>query len=196
MLFLPLQPGVLIVRRLPKASRRQTASTFCFLLEEVVRDNSPPFWERLLSFAPRCLFSLSRGGKWWSLASQLNKQIAFEAGPPDSLLCQFQCRHQCLSPSSSSLVDLLRMAVSQRLEEGDFRGAIRIASSDSNIAIPSSAILQALRNKHPPSPVDFNPPSDFSTVDHVCVSEVEVSGAIYSFPCGSAGGFMGSSLSI
>ena len=67
------------------------------------------------------------------------------------------------------------------------RGAIRIASSDSSIAVPSSVTLQALRDKHPPSPVDFNPP-DFPTVDHVCVSEVEVSGAICSFPCGSTEG--------
>ena len=186
--FLPLQPGVPIVRRLPKASRRQAASSFRSLLEEVVRDNSLPSWERLLSFAPRCLFSPSRGGKRWSLATQLNKQIASEAGPPVSLLRQFQRRCQRLPPSSSSSVDRLRSVVSQRLEEGDFRGAIRIASSDSSIAVPSSVTLQALRDKHPPSPVDFNPPSDFPTVDHVCVSEVEVSSAICSFPCGSAGG--------
>ena len=127
--FLPLQPGVPIVRCLPTASRRQAASSFRSLLEEVVRDNSPPSWERLLSFAPRCLFSPSRGGKRWSLATQLNKQIASEAGPPVSLLRQFQHRCQRLPPSSSSLVDRLRSVVSQRLEEGDFRGAIRIASS-------------------------------------------------------------------
>lgn len=112
-----------IFRQLPKPSRRPATSAFCSLLEEVVKENSVQSWQRLLSFAPCCLFSPKCGGKRWSLASQVNKQIDDSSGPSVNyvLSCHKRRHGQYSSP------DRLRAAVTQRLEEGDFRGAIRIA---------------------------------------------------------------------
>jgi hypothetical protein len=58
-----IKPRAPIVRRLPKACRRLATAQFTSLLEMVVADNSPSTWEKLLSFASRCLFSPRRGGK-------------------------------------------------------------------------------------------------------------------------------------
>jgi hypothetical protein len=85
-------------------------------------------------------------------------------------------------------MDHLKILVTRRLEEGDFRGAVRIASSASGIAKPSSATLQALCDKHPPSPSDFDPPPPPVDIGSVDVCESEVASAIASFPCGSSGG--------
>ena len=70
-----LQTHVSIVRRLPKGSRRLASEKLCSLLKDVVATNSLASWEKLLSFAPSCLYSLRRGSKCWSLASQINRQL-------------------------------------------------------------------------------------------------------------------------
>ena len=80
--------------------------------------------------------------------------------------------------------------VSAKIEEGDFRGAIRLASSDDSLADASDETYTALCAKHPaPHPDSKIPPGP-----SVCVSDesdvtcAEVFHAIRSFPCGSAGG--------
>uniref|UniRef100_A0A1X7THK7 Uncharacterized protein n=2 Tax=Amphimedon queenslandica TaxID=400682 RepID=A0A1X7THK7_AMPQE len=138
-------------------------------------------WERLLSFAPRCLFSPRRGGKRWCWATQINQQIDSDDGPPEGY------GHRPRGSPSSS-VDQLRLAFSARLEEGDFRGAIRIASSETSLASPSAETLQALRSKHPPRPQDFSPPPCPDDGVSIPVSIVKVVNAICSFPTGSSGG--------
>ena len=86
-------------------------------------------------------------------------------------------------------VDTLAGRFSAKLEEGDFKGAVRLASSEDSIAVSSSETLAALREKHPlPHPNCAIPL--VSTEDQptpVQVSEDEVARAICSFPCGSAG---------
>ena len=88
-------------------------------------------------------------------------------------------------------VDTLAGRVSAKLKgEGDFKGAVRLASSEDSIAVPSSETLATLREKHPLPHPDSAIPL-VSTEDHpmpVQVSEDEVARAICSFPCGSAGG--------
>ena len=86
--------------------------------------------------------------------------------------------------------DYLAMKVSAKIEEGDFRGAIRLASSDETLADASDETYSALHMKHPPSHPDSNiPPSpSVCVLDEWEVSCVEVLRAIRSFPCGSAGG--------
>ena len=142
-------PRIPIVRCLPKGSRRLAASKLSSLLEAVMSENSLQSWERLLSFTPRCLFSPRRGGKCWSLVTQLNRQLDSDEGSPNSLL-EAPSRRQSPRP-----IDCLRAAVSAHLEEGDFRGAIRLASSDSSIAAPTNDTFQTLQDKHPSSPVDY-----------------------------------------
>ena len=47
--------------------------------------------------------------------------------------------------------------MSSHLEEGDFRGAIRLASASDSLAPHSAATFQALQEKHP-SPSLSSPP--------------------------------------
>ena len=95
-------------------------------LKDVVKTNSLEAWERLLSFAPTHLYAPSRGGKRRSLATTINKQLDNENGPPESLIHAQERRRQ----RSHDSPDLwrARFLVSSRLEEGDFRGAVKLYS--------------------------------------------------------------------
>ena len=75
-------PRVPTIRRLPKASRHLAAEKFSALLEGVVRDNTPSSWVSLLLFTSNCLYSPKRGGRRWSLATAINKQLEDCSGPP------------------------------------------------------------------------------------------------------------------
>ena len=81
--------------------------------------------------------------------------------------------------------------MSIRLEEGDFRGAIRLVSLDSTISENSLSTFQALSDKHPPRTIDYSlpdPPQAPSSDSFPAVSNWEVFHAIKPFPLGSAGG--------
>ena len=79
-----------------------------------------------------------------------------------------------------------------RIEEGDFRGAIRLASSDDTLADFSDETYayNALSSKHPPAHPNSQIPLDpsVSTSDALEVLCTDVIQAVRSFPCGSAGG--------
>ena len=81
--------------------------------------------------------------------------------------------------------------VATKIEEGDFRGAIRLASSDDTLADFNEDTFSALQAKHPlphpnsqipPAPAVPSFPEDFE------ISQQDIARAIRSFPCGSAGG--------
>ena len=78
--------------------------------------------------------------------------------------------------------------MSAKLEDGDFRGAVRIASSRDTFCIPDERSFNLLKEKHPPSHPDCSFPT-FQTPDsRLEISFNSISKAIYSFPSGSAGG--------
>ena len=85
----------------------------------------------------------------------------------------------------------LAHTVATKIEEGDFRGAIRLASSDDTLADFNEDTFSALQAKHPlphpnsqipPAPAVPSFPEDFE------ISQQDIARAIRSFPCGSAGG--------
>ena len=73
------------------------------------------------------------------------------------------------------------------LEEGDFRGAVRLTCSEDSIANNSEDTIAALRSKHPP-PHPQSTPSEAPSRSAMTINEVDVMQAIRSFPKGSAGG--------
>ena len=87
----------------------------------------------------------------------------------------------------------LTARVAAKLEEGDFRGAIRLASSEDIMADINSSTLSALWEKHPLPHRDSSvlPTSAGSNVSPIQVSDEEVAKAICSFPCGSFCGLDG-----
>ena len=148
------------IRRLPKASRRLVADKFSALLEGVVSHNDVSSWVSLLSFATNCLYSPRRGGKRWSLATIINKQIENGTGPPQRSQPHgnISCQPRPLSP------DYLREAVSSCLEEVDFRGAIHLASASDALLLPLQPLFRPFRrNTPPPASSSFpSPPASVS----------------------------------
>ena len=88
------------------------------------------------------------------------------------------------SKAKSDLLDNLAKWVSSKLEEGDYKGAVRLASSDDLIADEDEARINALRSKHPsPHPDILIPPfpSDSGVIPSILVQEDEVARAINLF---------------
>jgi len=83
----------------------------------------------------------------------------------------------------------LARAVTVRLEEGNFRGAVRLLASEDALASPTAETLQALREKHPLAPLDrrSSAPPDPLRIQ-MSFNETAVRKALQSFPPGSSGG--------
>ena len=145
---------------------------------------------RLLNFPRRCLRVPKRGGRRWNLARQVNLQLSEECDPPVS------SSNRKLATKSGHVDPLSSLAsrVSTKLEEGDFRGAVRLACSEDSVAEVNDATIAALRAKHPaphPSSCLPPPPNELEIEGALLVAEGEVANAIRSFSKGSAGGVDG-----
>ena len=94
-----------------------------------------------------------------------------------------------LSKPRSQNLDVLATRVATKLEEGDFKGAVRLACSEDSIADLSNETTAALKSKHPaPRPDTKIPmPPDAPNIP-LPIAEEKVTKAVRSFPNGSAGG--------
>ena len=174
---------------MPKGSREAASAKFCSILDKIVSTNNIEAWENLLLFPRRCLHIPKRSGQRWSLASLVNRQIADEnlySLPPVLNLT----RSARTSTTPRDPAKYLRKAISQKLGEGDFKGAIRLACSDDTLAEMNEDTFSALQAKHPPSyPSSSLPlPLDPSQDAMISVTSEMVACAIRSFPAGSSGG--------
>ena len=106
----------------------------------------------------------NRGGKWESLASQVNQQVQDEADP---LVLPVQPSRSVSDPLRS-----LSKRVSAKLE-GDYRGAVRAACSEDTIAVLFPDTISALQQKHPPAHPDsaIPPPSSDDPAASLTCSE-------------------------
>ena len=177
------------IKRIPRASRNNAASKLSQIIDTLISDsNNIDFWILLLLFPKACLRVPSRGGQRWSLSTLLNRQISAETLPEP------QCSAPRVPRKSSSVsedMDRLAVRVSSKLEEdGDFAGAVRLASSTKAFAKCDRETLAALQSKHPPTHPNSTfcappPPLDCASL---VVSQEEVWQAIRSFRKGSVGG--------
>ena len=106
-----------------------------------------------MRFATCCFHSPSRGGHRWSLSRAVHRQLSAEADPP-------RTPAPSTRPPRSRSVDptaVLATRVSAKLEEGDFRGAVRVASSEDRIADMSESTLTAPGETSYSSPEHINP---------------------------------------
>ena len=184
--FSPL-PRVRVVKRLPHASQDPATRKLASILEEVTMVNSAHSWLRLLRFPRHCLRTPRRGGLCWSLAKCINQQLAEESDPSPLPAHQPLLSRRPGQGHSAfqEPLQFLASRVSEKLEEGDFRGAVRLACSEDSVAIA------ALKAKHPDPHPDTKcpqPPSVEASEAALVVSESDVARAILSFPKGSAGG--------
>ena len=116
------------------------------------------------------------------MAAVINAQINEE---DTSLSSRLVTKSSSKKPHS---VDCLATKVSAKLEERDFKGAVRLVCSEDTFAETSDATYAALREKHPAPPLDSSISPPPTQVGGLNVSEPEIVKAILSFPCGSAGG--------
>ena len=128
-----------------------------------------------------------RGGRHWSLARQVTHQLTEECDlPSPSSSHQLSTKKQHFDPLLS-----LATRVSAKLEEGDFRGAVRLTCSEDSVAEANKSSIAALRSKHPAPHPDSSmppPPDSHELEGALVVSEGALAHAIHSFPNGSAGG--------
>ena len=155
------------------------------ILNEVCAFCEVESWDCLFRLPSKCLRALRRRGHRQSLASQVNELVKIEA---DSVVAPILP----LSKPRSQNLDALATRVTTKLEEGDFKGAVRLACSDDSIADLSNETMAALKFKHPAPHLDTKIPTppDASNVP-VPIAEEEVARAVCSFPNGSADGLDG-----
>ena len=182
-------PRVKLLRRLPRASRALAAKTLSNILNQITRLNSHESWKRLLLF-PSCFFRVPRrGGRRWNLAKWVKQQLLEESDPPSG--SAIPNRSTYLSHSAGS-ANYLAKRVSIKMEEGDIKGAVRLASSEDTIALETQETISVLKDKHPPPHPDTKfqdpPPAGEHITDALSVSEADVVKAIKSFPNDSAVG--------
>ena len=157
------------------------------ILEAGVSRNDHNSWEHLFHFTSHCLRLPQRGAQGPSLATLVNRQIEAEADLPNA---KASPRSKGSQYTPKDPIRLLAAQVSTKLEEGNFRGAVQIASSEETLAQSDEAIFAALQDKHPTLHPDSAIPSlqDDFLLHPIPVTAKDIVKAIRSFPNGSDGG--------
>ena len=83
---------------------------------------------------------------------------------------------------------VLASRVSSKLEEGDFKGAVRLACSKATIADTSDSTFEALKQKHSSPHPNTSILSSVECLPTIFVTVEEIINTIRSFPNGTAGG--------
>ena len=183
----PLNPGrsnTRIISRIPRPARDAVARKLSEILNGVCSDNNEEAWNRLFLFSRRCLRAPCRGGNRRNLASFIQRVVNEETDIETGTHQQF--KHSTVRDPLKNLA----ARVASKLEVGDFRGAVRIASSNDSFAPVNSQTLDLLKEKHPPRNPSFESPPEpiQSAVNSIVVTPSDILAAIRSFPAGSAGG--------
>ena len=183
-----------LLRHIPKGSRYLFAKSFASTIEKALLVNDYDSWTRFIIFPTVCLRSPIHNGKRHckSLSTLINKQISFFENTADTNTLIKSIDPTSSLPKSASSKrssQQLRKSVSDKLNDGDVRGAVRLVASDASLAPYSQDILAELLEKHPQRPPDrraFPDSSGCSNLRAITTDEVALS--IKSFPLGSSGG--------
>lgn len=171
------------VDHVPRGARHECSVSLAKCLRRVLDDPScSDHWATLLAFAPSVLVKPTRGGQAGNL-TKLVKNRASSFSGVGSIQAPAPARARKLDDKESNVARL----VSSKMEQGNFKAAVRIACSDESLAPNNSETLKSLLDKHPASPGDRRKIQN-SLASNLSVSSTDVRKAIKSFPCGSAGG--------
>jgi len=191
-----------VLKFIPKASRVLAAEKLSTLLDRVVAlpDNIDA-WRNLLQFSYICFGVSVRGGKRHrsSLATKVNKLLAeYSSGfhhQSSSQPTQSSKQHRRPRRLTTAHVDVQQLAarVSAKIEEGDVRGAIKLAASNDTLASCDDTTVEILRQLHPSRAISttFNQPQLNAINQTLKFTEKDIVDAIKTFPAGSAGGLDG-----
>ena len=117
---------------------------------------------RQFRLSARCLRCPAWGGCRQSLASAVNRQLREVVDPPPTARSSPVRKHR----HTDDLDTQLAVRMSAKLEEGDLKGAVRLASSEDTLAPMNEATLEALKGKHPAPHPDSTIPSAKDTSQH------------------------------
>ena len=173
-----INPGLIngkILKKIPQGSSAPCAKKLSSILDDIVRENSEAAWNHLFLFSRRCLIQPTRGGHRRSLAACINQAIEQERDTSTN---------SRVSHESTSLAK----RVSAKLEDGDFRGAVRLVSLTEPVCRADKESLRLLQEKHPPSHSDSSFPPPDTQSPSPTMSSSDVIHAVFSFPTGSVGG--------
>jgi hypothetical protein len=188
-----------LLKRIPKASRALAADKLATVLSRIIaKSDDKVAWCDLLRFSYAC-FAVpgGRAGKRHQQSLTAKVNIALNAYPNISQRPQSNQQPRRRRVGNA---DNIAARISEKLEDGDVRGAIRLAASDDAMAPHDEKTLDALRLKHPPRR-DVSSNAAPATVQHIhpnslppsplIVQNRDIIDAIKSFPAGSAGGIDG-----
>ncbi|KAL7671046.1 hypothetical protein ACOME3_005960 [Neoechinorhynchus agilis] len=146
-----LSHGTRMIRRIPRGARSSIASKLACLIERIIRDPTVPSdWFNLLAF-PKAVLRVptqtAEANENQSLSQKIrNRSDAFESFEQvEHLGWQSHRRNAPHDPDSQ-----LRAKCSEKLEDIDLRGAVRLVSGTDRLLAPNKDILDSLKLKHPP----------------------------------------------
>ena len=129
------------VQKIPQGSRCLAANKLASIIEDVYVKNSLKSWTCLLQFPVHCLrLPESVESVDQKLTVAVNGQVRAEKAPAIPSPSPQSCPYSDYSTPLSS--DRLASKVSQKLEVGDFRGAVRLTSSSDSFAEPNDSTLE------------------------------------------------------
>jgi len=184
-----------LIKRIPRSCRISFCNVLSDAMESIVNDMGLDSWAKLILAPNLCLRLPSGSGHSNSISSAkvIKQQISevLKASSGEELVRRALLL-QPSGPSSKNKPSMLAKLISSKIDDGDVKGAVRLASSDDSIAPPNSDTIATLQLKHPPKPADRRTfPDPNIQGKSITFNRNDVILAIRSFPSGSAGGISG-----
>jgi len=158
-----------MIKWIPRAARKHCATLLTKLLMGVVnKPNEAGEWDKLLAFGQFILHRPMRGGARRNLTNIIARRCSDFTTDPNKVELPSIGRNRLVVKSGrkNGEINSLARAVTVRLEEGNFRGAVRLITSDDELTAASFEVLQTLREKHPTAPLDRRGEFDGVTPQH------------------------------
>ena len=175
------------LRFIPKAARPAFTTTATKVMTECITRGDLLSWLKLLMLPVVCLRSSKRTARSSSLASCVKeRQLAFDKSTTISDLVAHTPQNKKMSTKGRRRT--IEAMVSDKLDEGNVRAALRLTCGDATLAPFSNETFAVLTEKHPQSPSDRRVFPTTGRRDDLKASQWEVLTSVRSFPCGSAGG--------
>jgi hypothetical protein len=179
------------IKWIPRAARQKCAILLSSLIKAVLQNpQDADVWLKLLQFAPVILSKPARGGQK-NLTNVITRRIANFPSTEGGTAKRGGTAAKVRERRNEGADSRLARSVSSKLEEGNFKGAVRLICSEDSQAVVTDETVAALRLKHPSAPTDRRSVASLSTGTtsgqfSTCVDDVRK--AIFSFPAGSSGG--------
>ena len=190
-----------MIKWIPKSARRACSASLAKVLKAVAEDPwAENKWIELLIFG-KYVLSLPDGVPAPAQRSRtISKRISQRCHDLDTLSLQSRIdllvqeansvRNHSARKRPAPADEMLARRVSQKLEEGNFRGAVNAVRSEDTFAPFSQENVTALKSKHPNAPANrrayASPAQCMKDVQAVDVRSIQK--ALFSFPAGSAAG--------